>query len=75
MSDKSRPLSRPIRFLAGSLGLFFLVGGPLLAATGLRRPIDYVTTGEGFAGVWVAFLFLRAAWIGVSPGWPSEEDT
>jgi hypothetical protein len=69
MNDGSGPLSYPIRITAGVLGVYLAFGGLLLASAALSMRF-WSAILEGVAGLFLGFLFVRAAWTGWSPAWP-----
>lgn len=69
--DGSGPLTMPVRAVAAVLGLFFVVGGVLIFATGVSElPGLWIPVLEGVVGVLLGGLFLVAAKTGRSPAWP-----
>ena len=69
MNDGSGPIRMPVRVAAGVLGIYMGAGG-LLLAFGVLSAHVWQAGLAALTGLWIAYLFVRAAITGQSPGWP-----
>jgi len=69
MHNGAGPIKTPVRVAAGILGLYMGAGGILLALGALSAHV-WLAVLAALMGLWLAFLFVRAAITGSSPAWP-----
>ena len=61
----------PVRIAAAVLGIYMGAGGILLAAGALSTQL-WRAALSAVVGLWICFLFMRAALSGQSPAWPDD---